>query len=67
MMKHALVFLFVVACNRAPTAAADASSDPPATCTKSGVPCTLSPGKLGVCIDVEQTSSAPGFVCVAQH
>jgi hypothetical protein len=39
------------------------SAEPPATCAKSGDPCTFSPGKLGLCIE-----SVDGkLVCQSQH
>jgi hypothetical protein len=67
-MKRALFFVLVVACKQAPNVTdAATSSDPPTTCTKLGVPCTFAPGKLGMCVEVEQTSGASAFVCQSQH
>ena len=66
-MNRALFFVLVVACKQAPNVADAATSDPPATCTKLGVPCTVAPGKLGTCVEVEQTSGASAFVCQSQH
>lgn len=67
-MKYAFTVIVLVACNRAPSAAADASaSDPPAVCTKLGAPCTFAPGKLGSCVEIERTSGASAFTCQSQH
>ena len=68
-MKRVLVAIVLVACKQAPTVAdaAATSSDPPTTCTKLGSPCTVAPGKLGTCVEVEQTSGASAFVCQSQH
>ena len=68
-MKRVLIALVVVACKQVPsgTDAAATIGDPPATCTKLGAPCTFAPGKLGACVEVEQTSGASAFVCQSQH
>jgi hypothetical protein len=67
-MKCALFALVLASCNRAPAAAFDSGAgDPPSVCTKLGAPCTFAPGKLGSCVEVEQTSGASAFVCQSQH
>jgi hypothetical protein len=57
-------------CGCPPQTSADrdaASADPPGTCTKLGATCTVSPGKLGTCVEVEQTAGPSAFVCQSQH
>ena len=66
-MKRAVLFLVVVACKRAPSIADASSSEPPATCTKLGAPCTVAPGKLGTCVEIEKTSGESAFTCQSQH
>jgi hypothetical protein len=53
---------------REPHRSVDASAgDPPAVCTAIGVNCTLSPGKLGTCVEVEPTTGPTTLVCQSQH
>ena len=66
-MKRALFALVLAACNRAPASVDSGAGDPPATCTKLGAPCTFAPGKLGSCVELEQTSGVSAFVCQSQH
>jgi hypothetical protein len=41
------------------------TAEPPATCAKAGDICTLSPGKLGLC--VESTDDSARLICQSQH
>ena len=69
-MKPAVLLLVLVACKQAPsssTADAATTGDPPTTCTKLGAPCTVAPGKLGTCVEVEKTSGESAFTCQSQH
>ena len=69
-MKRLLLAVVLVACKQAPSASvgdAAPTSDPPAACTKLGSPCTVTPGKLGTCVEIEQTSGPSAFVCQSQH
>ena len=67
-MKRLFFVVMVVACKQTPsTTDAATTSDPPTTCTKLGAPCTVAPGKLGTCVEVEQTSGASAFTCQSQH
>ena len=67
-MKFALFAVVLVACKQAPsTVDAATTSDPPATCTKLGSPCTVAPGKLGTCVEIEKTTGESMFTCQSQH
>lgn len=68
-VKLALGFALavIVACHAPPPLQRDASAEPSSACTKLGATCTFSPGKLGTCVEVEQTSGAATFVCQSQH
>lgn len=75
-MKRLLFVVMLVACKQTPsTTDAATTSDPPTTCTKLGAPCTVAPGKLGTCVEVEQSFSVSGgdaagasaFTCQSQH
>jgi hypothetical protein len=46
-------------------AAIATSREPPASCAKAGDTCTFSPGKLGVC--VQPDDSRPSLVCQSLH
>lgn len=44
------------------------SSAPPASCTKIGQSCEVSPGKLGSCVQRDDCNDPAGcFVCQSQH
>jgi hypothetical protein len=68
-MKRMLLVIVLVACKQPPSTgdAAATTSDPPTTCTKLGATCTIAPGKLGSCVEVEQVSGASAFTCQSQH
>ena len=66
----ALVLVALLAACRAPARAHDdggSSGEPPTACTQLGATCTVSPGKLGTCVEVERTSGPSSFVCQSQH
>ena len=67
MKPCALFMLVLAACKQAPSIADAASTDPPATCTKLGAPCTVAPGKLGTCVEIEKTTGESMFTCQSQH
>ncbi len=48
-------------------ASVSGSAAPASTCTKLGAPCTVSPGKLGTCVEVERPEGPSAFVCQSQH
>jgi hypothetical protein len=57
-----------LACQAPSRAGKDAApGGPPAACTQLGAPCTVSPGKLGTCVEVERPSGPSAFVCQSQH
>jgi hypothetical protein len=80
-MKRLLIAaaLVVVACKQPPAAVDGAApaktGDPPATCTQLGAPCTVAPGKLGTCVEIEKSFAVSGgdaageyqFTCQSQH
>jgi hypothetical protein len=66
-MKRLFFVMVLVACKQTVAVADAASSDPAATCTKLGAPCTFAPGKLGSCVEVEKTSGESAFTCQSQH
>jgi hypothetical protein len=69
-MKRALLILVLVACKPAPSAADAAPAtkgDPPTACTQLGAPCTVAPGKLGTCVEIEKTTGEYQFTCQSQH
>jgi len=58
-----------LACQPAARADKDgaAPSGPASACTQLGAPCTVSPGKLGTCVEIERTEGPSSFVCQSQH
>jgi hypothetical protein len=69
-MKRLFVALVIVACKQPPSvadAAPASTGDPPTTCTKLGSPCTVAPGKLGTCVEIEKTTGEYQFTCQSQH
>lgn len=66
-----VLLVSIVACKQPPAASDGAApattGDPPTTCTKLGAPCTVAPGKLGTCVEIEKTSGESAFTCQSQH
>jgi hypothetical protein len=61
------LLLLVPSLGACPTSAKTTSDGGAAPCTKSGQSCEFSPGKLGVCVEVDAPGGKSSLVCQSQH